>query len=198
MLEKLIMEGEAIKSSLKSSPGLYSLYYELDDTSTYECWKNNVIRYLSVKFKGDRCVEDFEKSIRFFEQEYTPSNFDALLGILKSCLKNPTIIPTKKTINKGSTQESKNSIVINNHNNNENNNTQNQNQILEIFLESITDEITGKQLKELKEITKIEPDPAKAKSKIIDKIKDFGENVITNIVANVITNPSIWSSLSNL
>ena len=36
-------------------------------------------------------------------------------------------------------------------------------------------------------------DLEKAKPKLIDKIKSFGENVASNILANIITNPTIWS-----
>ena len=49
--------------------------------------------------------------------------------------------------------------------------SQEQKQVIEIFLESIKDEITGKQFKELKEIAKEEPNPEKAKTRILDKIK---------------------------
>ena len=38
-------------------------------------------------------------------------------------------------------------------------------------------------------------DLEKAKPKVIDKIKSFGENVASNILANIITNPAIWSCL---
>ena len=70
-----------------------------------------------------------------------------------------------------------------------------QEQIFSLFFESIKDEISGKQLKELKEIVSQEPDPEKAKPKILEKIKSFGSDVCASIVANIITNPIIWSGL---
>jgi hypothetical protein len=45
------------------------------------------------------------------------------------------------------------------------------------------------------EIAKSEPDAAKAKPKIFDKLKSFGNDVCTNIVTGIITNPDIWNSL---
>lgn len=72
---------------------------------------------------------------------------------------------------------------------------QSQQQILSIFFETIKDEISGKQLKELKEIASTEPDPEKAKPKILDKLKSFGSDVCSNIIANIITNPAIWTGL---
>lgn len=73
--------------------------------------------------------------------------------------------------------------------------TQSQSVAIDIFLESIKDEIPGKYFKELKAIAKEEPDAAKARSRILDKVKGFGEDVLSNIVANIITNPNIWSGL---
>ena len=73
--------------------------------------------------------------------------------------------------------------------------TQSQSVAIDIFLESIKDEIPGKYFKELKAIAKEEPDAAKARSRILDKLKGFGEDVLSNIVANIITNPTIWSGL---
>lgn len=72
---------------------------------------------------------------------------------------------------------------------------QSQNQSFSLFFDSIKDEITGKQLRELKEIIAKEPDLEKAKPKIIEKIKSFGSDICSNIIANIITNPAIWSGL---
>lgn len=81
--------------------------------------------------------------------------------------------------------------------NNTNHQSQQQNQkiVLEIFIESIKDELTGKQMKELIQIIKEEPDKDIAKNKIIDKLKDFGVGVLSGIVGNIITNPNIISCL---
>lgn len=65
---------------------------------------------------------------------------------------------------------------------------------LNIFLDAISDELTGKQIKEIKEIMAQEKDIEKAKPKIIEKISSFGLNVASNIIANIITNPNIWNS----
>lgn len=67
--------------------------------------------------------------------------------------------------------------------------------VLEVFIESIKEELTGKQMKELIEIIKEEPDKEISRNKIIDKLKDFGIGVLSSIVGNIITNPSIISRL---
>lgn len=65
-----------------------------------------------------------------------------------------------------------------------------------MFLEAIKDDLTGKQVKELKEVIKESgDDKEKARNGIIEKLKSFGSDVASNIVANIITNPMIWASL---
>lgn len=66
---------------------------------------------------------------------------------------------------------------------------------IDIFLEAIKAEIKGKQLKELKAIAQEEPNPEKAKTKVLDKIKSWGGDVLANVVANIVTNPNIWAGL---
>ncbi|WP_321517316.1 hypothetical protein [uncultured Bacteroides sp.] len=75
---------------------------------------------------------------------------------------------------------------------------QSQQLIVEIFMEAIKDELTGKQQKEIKAILEEEKDIAKAKPKLIDKLKGFGENVLSNIVANIITNPKAWEEFAKV
>lgn len=71
--------------------------------------------------------------------------------------------------------------------------SQHQNQTVQIqfIWELIKDELTGKQIKELETIIN-EPDSQNKKSKVIEKLKSFGGDVLTNIVANILTNPGIY------
>ncbi len=73
---------------------------------------------------------------------------------------------------------------------------QSQQLVVEIFMEAIKDELTGKQQKEIKTILEEEKDLVKAKPKLLDKLKGFGENVLSNIVANIITNPKAWEEFA--
>ncbi len=84
------------------------------------------------------------------------------------------------------------------------NNTQNQTQsqeqniVTEVFLDAIKDELNGKQRKELLAIAKEVNTPEDTHKRFAEKLKEFGIDVSANIVANVLTNPSVWSSLSSL
>ena len=111
----------------------------------------------------------------------------------------PTLIP----INPSTSADEKNSVgkeSINITTNINNNNTQSQNQeqslAVQLFIEAIQDDLTGRQIKELKSIVQENGDDLqKARSGIVDKLKDFGSDVASNIVANILINPLIWEKL---
>jgi len=113
-----------------------------------------------------------------------------MIGILQSCILFPSLPQkeeTKPIIDK--------SVNVNVHQSQDQSQTQKQGFAIDIFLEAIKDEITGKQLKELKSIAQEESNPKKAKSKILDKVKSWGESISASIIANIITNPVIWNKL---
>ena len=60
------------------------------------------------------------------------------------------------------------------------------------------DELNGKQRRELLEIAENTKDPKEAQKRIFTKLKDFGEDVAANIVANIMTNPQVWQNLGSL
>lgn len=80
------------------------------------------------------------------------------------------------------------------------NQSQNQEQTIieQLFLEAIKDELNGKQRKELLAIVEETKDPNKARKSILAKLKEFGIDVSASIVANILTNPQIWSTIGSL
>lgn len=76
--------------------------------------------------------------------------------------------------------------------------SQHQDVIVNILLDAIKDELTGRQRKEILEIAKNCETPEEARKSIYDKIKEFGGDVSANIVANILTNPSVWSTIGAL
>jgi Fe2+ transport system protein B len=69
---------------------------------------------------------------------------------------------------------------------------QNQRIKLNIIIDAFQEELTGKQLKELQEIIDSESDNKTKKLNIIEKLKTFGSDILTNIVASILTNPNIY------
>lgn len=78
------------------------------------------------------------------------------------------------------------------------NQSQQQEIVVKILLEAAQDELTGKQRKELLAIAEETKDPKQARKKIMAKLKDFGEDVAANIVANILTNPNVWQNIGAL
>ncbi len=65
--------------------------------------------------------------------------------------------------------------------------SQQQSQSLDLFMDIIKEELTGKQYKEIKEIVETESNPTQVKTKLVDKIRSFGIDVVSNIISNIIT-----------
>lgn len=193
-LDKLISDGETILAQIHEIQYPSNILctfvdYEIPEYCKYERWKSLVIRFLSLNFPEDRCIKDFESAtVELKKQHNSPEVFERMIGILQSCQLFPAL--PKKEIEKHIIDKSVNVNVTQ---------TQSQSQeqsfALDIFLEAIKDEIKGKQLKELKSIVQEEPNPEKAKSRILEKVKSWGEGISASIVANIITNPTIWAGL---
>ena len=188
-LEALIQEQKDRIPKLKLEVGFFLNYvYEDSVKEGYIKWKENAKRFLEINFTGDKHIDEFNKTCD--EERLTPNQQKKLLAILEAFEKYPQVIERSKMLNQ--------SANINIHSNISNTNTQNQSQSQEIkiLLNCLEDELSVKQLKELKQVVDEEKgDLEKAKPKVIDKIKSFGENVASNILANIITNPAIWSYL---
>lgn len=187
-LEALIQEQRDRIPKLKREVGAFAYYvYESSVKEGYIKWRENAKRFLEINFTGDSYIDDFKETC---DKKITPNQQNKLLAILEAFEKYAQVIKRSKMLNQ--------SANINIHSNISNTNTQNQSQSQEIkiLLNCLEDELSVKQLKELKQVVDEEKgDLEKAKPKVIDKIKSFGENVASNILANIITNPAIWSCL---
>lgn len=193
-LDDIINEGKEIRQLISYIPanGYIRTFsaYKITDRPKYEKWKNLVIRFLSASYPGDRCINDFESKVELFKKKYfDPAVFDDILGLLESCKAIPILPIIERTPNIDK------SVNVNVNQSQSQSQTQEQKQVVEIFLEAIKDELTGKQFKELKEIAKQEPNPEKAKTKVLDKIKSWSGDVLANVVANIVTNPTVWDGL---
>lgn len=164
-------------------------YYQYDDWEGYQRWLATTIRYININYPNDKYVQDFE---HIASQTVTPRQQTALLTILEAFADLPTIVPliSKKQIGKGV------NITTNINNTNSQSQSQEQSYAINLFLEAIKDDLTGRQIKDLKDlITDSGSDTNKARDGIITKLKSFGSDVAANIVANILTNPAIWGGL---
>ena len=124
-----------------------------------------------------------------------------MLAILEAFSSLPSIIPDARITEikeKEGTGRNAINVTTNINNSNQQSQTQTQEQTLavELFIEAIKDDLTGRQIKELKQVVNnADGDLQKARPGIIDKLKSFGSDVASNIVANLLTNPMIWGGL---
>lgn len=183
-LNDLIAEGELLTTTISfvpSPPNVWRMndVYKTNEPEKYQNWQSSVQRFINKYYPSD--IADFKKA----SIKLNPDNHRLILGILKAI----KLLPEEPVKNEFK-PKSETSITIHN------SQTNNQSVVLNLIIDTIKEEITGKELRELKELlTEYEKEPQKDKSKLKDKIKNFGTDVLTNMIANILTNPNIYSGL---
>ena len=190
-LESLIQEHKNRLPYLRNVGQMF-VNYEYPNMEAYHSWLAKTIRYIEIKYPGDKYVIEFcEVSKKFINLDQQRK----LLAILQAFSELPTIIPNNRNKRE---YEKNDGINVTTTINNTNSQSQNQEQSLavKLFIEAIKDDLTGRQIKELKEVVEeAGNDLPKARQGILLKLKEFGADVASNIVANIITNPMIWGGM---
>lgn len=190
-LQDLITEQRNRISKLSFHSDEFFSYYDYEDMNIYYNWLAKTNRFLEINFPEDKHIEEFEQ---IGKKSICPQQQQQLLAILEAFARLPiTISRTKDSeFNKQETVHITTNIT------NSNNQSQSQDQALfiNIFLDAIKDDLTGRQIKELKTVVaEADNNLEKARLNIVEKLKSFGANVASNIVANLLTNPNIWRGL---
>lgn len=193
-LDSLIQEHEelGVLYEIKN----YFVTYQYNDMQKYRNWLAKTERFLFANYPNDKDCLEFQN---ISKEKLTKTQQEKLIAILKAFKEIPTIVSINQNTNINEVENTNNNPINVNINNN-NSQTQNQEQsiTIELFLEAIKDELTGKQIKEINSIIKeSDNDVKKARPKIIEKIKEFGIDTVSNIITNIITNPTIWNYLLN-
>jgi hypothetical protein len=82
-------------------------------------------------------------------------------------------------------------VLVNQHNNQ----LTNVSVDLNIFINIIKGELRASEIEEIKEILASDLEPKEKKKTFFNKIRSFGNDVATNILANLLTNPSVYEQL---
>ena len=178
-IEELINQGEALRVSLTEINGSLYTYYEYSNYAIFQEWVQKTIRFLHTNFNGDLKIAEFEE---LSNNEVSPKNHDKLLAILKAFKEIPHTILVPD-------QERHDGIVINNNQSQ----SQQQNLVVDVFKESVNDELTGKQMKEL--IAALKEDKENKKGTIKEKLKTFGLDTLSGIISNIVTNPTVVGTI---
>lgn len=190
-LDSLIEEQKKRIETLQYNNGPVLPYYSYPDMKGYESWLAKTKRFIRAQYTNDKDADEFEN---ISKQKLSKKQQIQLLAILEAFNSFPDIIPTIDEANVYNKESP--TMQVNIHNTNSQSQNQEQSLAVNLFLEAIKDDLTGRQVKELKEvIAESGGDKEKARDGIITKLKSFGSDVASNIVANIITNPLIWSSL---
>lgn len=171
--------------------------YQYNNMQKYRDWLAKTERFLFNKYPNDKDCLEFKN---ISKEKLTKTQQEKLIAILKAFKELPTIVSINQNTNINEIENTNNN-PINVNINNSNSQTQNQEQSIAInlFLEAIKDELTGKQGKEIKAIIEESGnDVKKARPKIIEKLKEFGIDTLSNIITNILTNPMIFDKINIL
>lgn len=180
LLDNLISNGEELAKTISYVPsgsGVIRTYsvYKTSEKEKYQIWQSSAKRFIKTYFYSD--FEDFNSSTK----KLSVDNHQKMMGILRAI----KLIP-EETAKKDKKSSGDTNITINN----------SQQIVLNLFTEVMRDEMTGKEYKELKELLKnYECEPEKTSSKIKEKLKKMGSDVLTNIITSILTNPNIYGGI---
>lgn len=194
-LESLIQEQKERLPYLRDVGDRFP-YYEYPDMKAYHKWLAMTKRYIEIQYPNDKYVVEF---CEVSKQVTYPTQQQKLLALLEAFALLPVVVPNNQTVSVSEKADiSRDAINVTTNINNTNSQSQNQEQSLaiQLFVEAIKDDLTGRQIKELKAVVaEADNDLQEARPGILAKLKEFGTDVASNIVANILTNPMIWSGL---
>lgn len=151
----------------------------IENEGKYFLWQETCKRYIATYYPNDRAIEDFENASKIISKK----NYYKQISILVALREIPEPCVKNTQNNKGGT------IITVNQN-------QLQNQNLEVcMVEVIKDCLTVDQFQDLQKIVKENPQKEDTKPKIIEKLKSFGSDVLSNIIADIITRSTNWLGL---
>lgn len=185
ILDSLIAEGETLTQTISfvpAGPNVIRTYsvYTTSVKEKYQDWLSSVTRFIKTYHSSDL------DEIKGVSKGFSPENHRKILAVLRAIRLLPN--EPEKLVN--DKKPATNNINITN------TQTVSQQVTLNLFLDAIKDELTGKDFKALKEIMNdYEKEPEKTKTKLIEKIKGFGGEVLSNIIANILTNPTIYQGI---
>lgn len=190
-LEELIQEHKERIKILRFHREAFIPYYDYENMETYHLWIEKTKRYIRQNFSNDPAVKEFET---LSSKEVGPEQQRRLGAIIEAFAIIPASELQKRT--KSSKKEVGEGVNITINNTNSQSQNQEQSLAVELFIEAIKDDLTGRQIKELKSVVaEADNDLQKARPGILAKLKEFGADEASNIVANLLTNPMIWGGL---
>lgn len=173
---------------------------QLNETREFNVWqKETVLTLINIYSESDKRIKSFEE-IRSYQNfgftgidRFPEAKLEAE-AILKSLIKDITDFGIVKSDPKSKSGGI--NVNVNQHN------SQNQSTSvsiqLDFLIEALKDELKGAQVKELKAIIESDETPEVKRKSFVDKIKSFGLDVTSNILANILTNPQVYERIGGM
>lgn len=180
-IDELISKGEKLEKSIYYTPppeGVIRFFRKYDSNciNEYQDWISSVRMFIR------RHDKDEYNEIKNAFEEIRPENHKIILGSLRAIKNFPKELSKDITIEK-----EKNFPVVNVYQN------QQTNVSITLINEAFRSELNDNQRKEIQTIIDDkELEPKKKKSKIVETLKKFGGDIASNILANILTNPSFF------
>ncbi len=173
---------------------------QLSETRQFNVWqKETVLTLINIYSEND-------KRIKSFEAIHSYQNF-GLTGIdrfpqakleAESLLKSLVTDINDFGLQKSETKDKKGDINVNVNQHNHQNQSTTITIQFDFLFELLKDELKGGQVKELKAIIESDEPAEEKKKSFIEKIKSFGNDVASSILANLLTNPQIYEHLGKM
>lgn len=156
-----------------------------------DAWKSATISILERIFgKESRKIKEIEKiQLSCTDDLYGDDQYrietvkETAKSIINACIAELEILGNPKQIYNGEKQGFKLTVSQSQENK--------QTIKLDIIVNELRKELTGSQLDEIQSILDSDEKSNDKKNKTIEKLKEFGINTLSNIVAGILTNPSI-------
>jgi len=172
----------------------------LSETKQFNIWqKETALTLINIYAESDKRIKSFEEIQSYQHFGFTgidrfPEAKQEAEALLKSLITNITDFGIIRSDSKS--ESGGLNINVNQHN------SQNQSTTVivnfELIIESLKFGLSGSQIEELKEILESNREPNEMKRSFVEKIKSFGSDVSSNILANLLTNPQVYEQLGGM
>lgn len=185
-ITELIKEGEVFRDSINDSSQRAG---KIKESDKYYLWVERVVRYLGQTIPEDISIERFMHYSRQINPSFChKSSFEGLLNILRAVEELPDLVTADDLVHR-----KKDNDKISIQTNVKQEQTQNQTQTVNVLEAALKDSFAPFQLEELKEILKSNQPREDKRKSLMEKLKSFGSDVASGVLANILSNPEILS-----
>lgn len=187
-ITELIKEGEAFRDTINDSPQRAG---KIQESSKYYLWVERVVRYLGQTIPEDISIERFMLHSRQVNPSFChKASFEGLLNILRAVEELPDIVTNDDLVHR-----KKDDDKISIHTNVKQEQNQKQSQTVNVLETALQDSFAPFQLNELKEILKSDQSKEDKRKNLMEKLRSFGSDVASGVLANILSNPAVISML---